>query len=93
VEGNDQHGGHGRVCEGDRAHVRVSHGMVEVKSRIELFRLTDTMLIPYTDESHYSKLFLCDFAACIELSALLICQNMYNMYATRVFPSTQNTIH
>jgi hypothetical protein len=23
VEGNDPHGGHGQVCEGDRAHVRV----------------------------------------------------------------------
>jgi hypothetical protein len=31
VEGNDPHGGHGRVCEGDRAGVGVSHGMVEVK--------------------------------------------------------------
>jgi hypothetical protein len=31
VEGNDPHGGHGRVCEGDRARVGVSHGMVEVK--------------------------------------------------------------
>ena len=31
VEGNDLHGGHGRVCEGDRARVGVSHGMVEVK--------------------------------------------------------------
>ena len=31
MEGNDPHGGHGRVCEGDRAHVGVSHGMVEVK--------------------------------------------------------------
>jgi hypothetical protein len=31
VEGNDPHGGHGRVCEGDRTRVGVSHGMVEVK--------------------------------------------------------------
>ena len=31
VEGNDPHGGHGRVCERDRAHVGVSHGMVEIK--------------------------------------------------------------
>ena len=31
VEGNNSHGGHGRVCEGDRARVGVRHGMVEVK--------------------------------------------------------------
>jgi len=31
VEGNDQHVGHGRVCEGDRPRVGVNHGMVEVK--------------------------------------------------------------
>jgi len=31
VEGNDPHGGHRRVCEGVRARVGVSHGMVEVK--------------------------------------------------------------
>ena len=31
VEGKDPHGGHGQVCEGSRAHVGVSHGMVEVK--------------------------------------------------------------
>ena len=31
VEGNDPHGGHGRVCEGDRAHVGVRHGMLEDK--------------------------------------------------------------
>ena len=31
VEGNEPHGGHGRVCEGDRARVGVSHEMVEVK--------------------------------------------------------------
>ena len=31
MEGNDTHGGHGRVCEGDRARVGVSHEMVEVK--------------------------------------------------------------
>jgi hypothetical protein len=34
VVGNDPHGGHGYVCEGDTAPVgvrRVSHGMVEVK--------------------------------------------------------------
>jgi hypothetical protein len=31
VEGNDPQGGHGRVCEGDRAHVGVSHGVVEVR--------------------------------------------------------------
>jgi hypothetical protein len=31
VVGNDPHGGHGRVCEGDRARVGVSHGIVEVK--------------------------------------------------------------
>ena len=31
VEGNDPNGGHGRVCEGDRARVGVSHGMAEVK--------------------------------------------------------------
>jgi hypothetical protein len=30
VEGNDPHGGHGRVCEGDRARVGVNHG-IEVK--------------------------------------------------------------
>jgi hypothetical protein len=28
VESNDPHGGHGRVCEGERVHVGVSHGMV-----------------------------------------------------------------
>ena len=28
---NDPHGGHGRVCEGDRDRVWVRHGMVEVK--------------------------------------------------------------
>ena len=31
MEGNDPHGGHGCICEGDTALVRVSHGMVEVK--------------------------------------------------------------
>lgn len=31
VEGSDPHGSHGRVCEGDIAHVGVSHGMAEVK--------------------------------------------------------------
>ena len=32
VEGNDPHGGHGRVCEGDRTRVGVRHhGLVEVK--------------------------------------------------------------
>jgi hypothetical protein len=31
VEGNDPHGGHGWVCEGVRAQVGVSHGIVEVK--------------------------------------------------------------
>jgi hypothetical protein len=31
LEGNYPHGGHGRVCEGDMAHVGVSHGMAEVK--------------------------------------------------------------
>ena len=31
VEGNDPHGDHGRVCEGDRVRAGVSHGMVEVK--------------------------------------------------------------
>jgi len=30
-EGNDPYGGHGSVCEGDKACVGVSHGMVEVK--------------------------------------------------------------
>jgi hypothetical protein len=31
VEGNNPHGGHRRICEGDRDRVRVSHGIVEVK--------------------------------------------------------------
>ena len=31
VEGDDPHGGHGRVCEGDRACVGVNREMVEVK--------------------------------------------------------------
>ena len=31
MEGNDPHGGHGWVCEGDRTCVGVSHGMAEVK--------------------------------------------------------------
>ena len=31
MEGNDPHTGHGRVCEGDRAHVGVRPGKVEVK--------------------------------------------------------------
>ena len=31
MDGNDPHGGHECICEGDRAHVGVSHGMVEVK--------------------------------------------------------------
>jgi hypothetical protein len=31
VEGNYPHGGHGRVCDGDMAHVGVSHGAAEVK--------------------------------------------------------------
>jgi hypothetical protein len=30
VEGNDPHGGHGRLCEGDRVRVGVSHRMAEV---------------------------------------------------------------
>ena len=31
MEGNDPHGGHGRMCEGDRARVGESHGVIEVK--------------------------------------------------------------
>jgi len=31
MEVNDPHGGHGRVCEGDRTCVGVSHGLVEDK--------------------------------------------------------------
>jgi hypothetical protein len=31
VQGNDPHGGHRSICEGDRVCVRVSHGMAEVK--------------------------------------------------------------
>ena len=31
MEGNDPYGGHRQVCKGDRAHVGVKHGMVEVK--------------------------------------------------------------
>ena len=31
MEGNDPHGGHRHVCEGGRAYVGMSHGMVEVK--------------------------------------------------------------
>ena len=31
VEGNNSHGGHGRICEGDMARIGVSHRMVEVK--------------------------------------------------------------
>jgi hypothetical protein len=30
VEGNEPHGGHGQVCEGDKAHVGVRHGIAEV---------------------------------------------------------------
>ena len=32
VEGNNPHRGHGWVCEGDTVHVRVGHGLVEVKT-------------------------------------------------------------
>ena len=32
VEGNDPHRGNGQICEGDMVLVRVSHGMVEVKT-------------------------------------------------------------
>jgi hypothetical protein len=31
MEGNDPHGGHGRVCEGDMARVGVRNGMTEVE--------------------------------------------------------------
>jgi len=31
MEGNDPHGGHGRICEGDMVRVGVGHGMIEVK--------------------------------------------------------------
>ena len=31
MEGNNPHGGHGCVCEGDTARVGVNHAMVEVK--------------------------------------------------------------
>jgi len=31
VEVNDPNGGYGQVCEGDRACVGVSHGMVDVR--------------------------------------------------------------
>ena len=31
MEGNNQHAGHRCICEGDTAHVGVSHGIVEVK--------------------------------------------------------------
>jgi len=41
VEGNDPHGGHGRVFEEDRARMGVSNGTVEVKvlcfRRLSLF--------------------------------------------------------
>jgi hypothetical protein len=36
VEGNVPHGGRRRVCEGDMAHVGVSHGMAEFKLFIVL---------------------------------------------------------
>jgi hypothetical protein len=36
VEGNDPHGGHVRVCEGDMARVGVSHGMGKVKLLVSL---------------------------------------------------------
>jgi hypothetical protein len=36
VEGNDPHGGHVRVCEGDMARVGVSHGMGKVKLSVSL---------------------------------------------------------
>jgi hypothetical protein len=36
VEGNDPQGGHGRICEGDRARVGVNHGMVEVHTHCVL---------------------------------------------------------
>ena len=45
VEGNDPRGGHrggGGGCEGDLEHVRVRHGMVEVK--LLCFRLLSPFL-------------------------------------------------
>jgi len=48
VEGNDPHGGHGRVCEGDGARVGVSHGMVEVK--LLCFRWLSPFLTPLNAE-------------------------------------------
>ena len=43
VEGNDPHGGHERVCEGDMARVGVSHWMAEVKL---LFSCMNTPTFP-----------------------------------------------
>ena len=47
MECNDPHGGHGWVCEGDRARVGVNHGMVEVK------------LHAYEDGTEYSESSAC----------------------------------
>ena len=49
MEGEDPRGGHRQVCEGDRARVGVSHGMVEVK------------LLCFRWLSPFLKLVYCDF--------------------------------
>ena len=43
MEGNDTHGGHGRICEGDRARVGVTYGMVEVNLYGEILKSRNGM--------------------------------------------------
>jgi hypothetical protein len=90
VEGNDPHGGHGQVCEGGRARVRVSHRMVEVKllyfggclRSLSLCRRGFQDLIKVRPSS------LLMFCVCISSSIVsLMSRSMYPVLAERSFVS------
>ena len=91
VEGNDPHGSHGQVCEGDRARVGVSHGMVEAK--LLCFRVGCLLSLSLCRRGFQdllkvrpsSLLMLC---GCISNStAFLMSRSMYPVLAERSFVS------
>jgi len=58
AEGNDLHGDHGRVCEGDRARVGVSHGMVQC-SETSAYKIQKTGVCPEESIQHNCCYFIC----------------------------------
>jgi hypothetical protein len=53
MEGNDQHKGHGWVCEGDRERVGVSHGMVEVSAYEDGTECSETSIYKIQKPGNY----------------------------------------